>query len=169
MSNLPIEINHSISFLNMTIHSLMNIHNLTYQYLNSLLAIPPMKDGYSGNMKAFSNKYNKKLEDALEITINDYNIFKTEIDDIIRYKNTESVIYSSSRFLLVYDTYIKLEKKTKKMYDLCEVKKEEAKRNDNYALYIAINKISPSIYRANVICKKIISKLKILLNKDDEI
>ena len=36
-------------------------------------------------------------------------------------------------------------------------------------LYIAINKISPSIYRANVICKKIISKLKILLNKDDEI
>ena len=45
MSNLPIEINHSISFLNTTIHSLMNIHNLTYQYLNSLLAILPMKDG----------------------------------------------------------------------------------------------------------------------------
>ena len=52
---------------------------------------------------------------------------------------------------------------------MCEIKKEEAKRNDNDALYIAINKISPSIYRANVICKKIISKLKILLNKDDEI
>ena len=164
MSNLPMEVNHSISWLNNNSIVINNISSLSFQFLNNLCMTPITKDGYTGYIKATSKKFSDKLKKKEDLYMIDYELFKTEMDDIIKNKNDSSISYYSSRYLVLLNTYTRTYKNISKMYDLYLIKKEKAERENNYALFIAINKLSQYIYRINVVCKRIINKLKMLLN-----
>lgn len=168
-NNLPSKINHSLMWLNNNIKDIKEISNLTNQYLIKLTNISITKDGYSGKIKSDSSKYRKKLNEKMECILIDYNIYIKDIDEIVKYKNIDDVIYSYSKFLKLLFEYKKLKKETKKIYDKCEIEKDKAQREENYVLCIGISKIYSDIYRCDYICGNIIKKLNILLNRVDEI
>lgn len=168
MANLPLEVTHSLSFLTNTLHDIKNICNSTSDVANSLYTMDIKKDGAPGQMRKKSSKHREDMDDDIEFIMDDFNLFQKEMNDIVRNKDDETVIYSLRQYKKLYDDYKDIKKDLSKINDKTNTKTSKCIKDKDYVRYIAINKISVPLYKLTQVVDACIYALEHLLDNDDK-
>lgn len=168
MANLPLEVTHSLSFLTNTLHDIKNIYDSTSSMADTLYNMNIKKDGAPGQLRTKSSKYRKDIDDDIEFIMDDFKLFQNEMSDIVKNKDSETVIYSLRQYKKLYSDYKDLKKDLDKLSGKTDIKTSKCVRDKEYVKYIALNKVSVPLYRLIQIVDACIYALEHLLDNDDK-
>lgn len=168
MTNLSIEITHSLSFLTNTIHDLKKLYTSTQSIISELNSMDLDKDGNPGQIRKKSADHRKDSDEIIEFILDDYKLFQKNMNNINKDKHNENVIYSLRRYRELCATYKDTKKDFDKFYNKIEIIKDKCVQDKDYVRFIALNKVSIPVYKINQILDSIISCLEILTNEKKE-
>lgn len=162
MSNLPLKITHSLSFLNSTVGDISRIYQSSLSMMNELTDMDLDRDGAPGKMRKKTKDYRDEIDDNIQRMNEDLLIFFTDFNVILQHKHDETVIYTLGQYKKILDKYDDLLKEMIKFSKGLELVKDKCVSEQNYVRYIALNKISTPIFQLIQTQQRILQKLEFL-------
>lgn len=165
MAQIPVELTHSLRFLNEFDKMTSDIISMVKTTDLKLKGVSKTDDKYGNKMRDIAKNAREDIDDEIEKIKTDYQLFNTEMTDLISKRNTEAVIYSLHSFETLYD---KLTDKTEELDLLTkklELEKDVNAIDKDFIRAIAYNKLNVPIFRAYTLTEHIIGRLKTLLGK----
>ena len=164
MPNLPIEVTHSLSFLSNTLRDAKKIYKSSSNITNELYKMDLKKDGAPGQMRKKSADYRDDTDDEIDIILEEFKIFQKEMSDVVKNKNTETVVYSLRKYRELYLEFKDLKKDFKKLSKKTDIKTSKCSKDKDYIRYIAINKSTVPLFQMIQIIDACIYALEHLLD-----
>lgn len=166
MAHLPVEITHSLAFLNTFIHSANDIYKDALEAFSKIDKMKIDDEHYGRELRDIAKVARDHADKAIERELDSYQIFNKEITDIISKKNNEEVIYIMSKYSITIEIYEKLHKNIKNTIDKYENKKNVCTNDKDFIRVIAYNKVLIPLYKIYDIMDHIISRLSTLIGKE---
>ena len=162
MSNLPLKITHSLSFLNSMVGDISRIYQSSLSTMNEILNMDLNRDGAPGKMRKKTRDYREEIDDKIERMNEDLLVFYTDFSIILQNKHSETVIYTLAQYKKILDKFDDLLKEMIKFSKGLEVEKDKCVSTQDYVRYIALNKISDPTFQLIQTQQRILQKLEIL-------
>lgn len=168
MANLQLEVTHSLTFLSNLLSDINKVLDSTSTIVKEISTVDLDKDGAKNKMRKDINDYRDDADDDIEFMMDDFKLFQQEMSDIVKNKDTDTVIYSLRRYRELYNKYKDLQKDLKSLNRKAENRSDDCVKEKDYIRYILLNKTTVPIYRLLQIVDSCIYALEHIIDEEDK-
>lgn len=165
MAQLPVEITHSLRFLNDYIHTSEKILAYAKKTDLSIKSISATDEKYGNKLRKLSRDAVDDIDEMIGKTEMENQILNTEMTDIISKKHSEEVIYALHNYDNFYDKYDDLCDDYEITIKKIEIEKDQSAQDKDFIRAIAYNKVLGALYKASKFASHIYTRLGTLLGK----